>query len=167
MGRFNILIVFLLVFIVGNGQGTQKVTGKGEMEMPGFTSFGDAFDNQGAISDQEMLKMYNTLSITDTLQIKFTAIVAEVCQAKGCWMKLRLDDGQQAMVRFKEYRFFMPMDIVGQEVAVNGLAFVSEMSVEDQRHYAKDAGKSAEDISKIKDSEKSFGFEADGVLLKQ
>jgi len=100
------------------------------------------------------------------MQVKFTATVKEVCKSMGCWMKLELDNGEQTMVRFKDYGFFMPKDIEGQEVIVNGLAFVEEMSVEDQRHYAKDAGKSEAEIAKILATKKTFGFEADGVLVK-
>jgi len=61
----------------------------------------------------------------------------------------------------------MPKDIAGKEVIVNGLAFVEEMSVEDQRHYAEDGGKSEDEIAKITKPKKTFGFEADGVLLKE
>jgi len=95
------------------------------------------------------------------------AKVDEVCQSKGCWMKLNLEDGNQVMVKFKDYGFFMPKDIAGKEVIINGIAFVDEMSVEDQRHYAEDAGKSEDEIQAIKSPKKTYSFEADGVLLKQ
>ncbi|MGB5668108.1 MAG: DUF4920 domain-containing protein, partial [Maribacter sp.] len=122
---------------------------------------------EGIISSQEMTEKYSNMSVTDTLQIKFTGVVSDVCQAKGCWMKVQLQDGNEAMVRFKDYGFFVPKDITGKEVIVNGFAFVEEMSAEDQRHYAKDGGKSKEEIEKIIDSKKTYGFEADGVILKQ
>ena len=103
----------------------------------------------------------------DTVNSKMIAKVEEVCQSKGCWMKLNLEDGKQVMVKFKDYGFFMPKDIAGKEVVINGIAFVDEMSVDDQRHYAKDAGKSAEEIAAITEPKKTYSFEADGVLLKQ
>lgn len=107
------------------------------------------------------------MGIGDTTQVKYTAIVEEVCQSKGCWMKLRLEDGTQAMVKFKDYAFFMPKDIAGKEVIVDGKAFVEEMSVEDQRHFAEDAGKSAEEIAAITLPKKTYSIEAAGVLIKQ
>ena len=129
--------------------------------------FGNKIIGEGSISSQEMTEKYSNMSVTDTLQIKFNGVVSDVCQAKGCWMKVQLKDGNEAMVRFKDYGFFVPKDITGKEVIVNGFAFVEEMSVEDQRHYAKDGGKSKEEIEKIMDSKKTYGFEADGVILKQ
>jgi hypothetical protein len=71
------------------------------------------------------------------------------------------------MVKFKDYGFFVPRDIAGREVVVNGIAFVGEMSIEDQQHYAKDAGKTAEEIAAIGSIRKAYGFEADGVLIAQ
>ena len=35
-------------------------------------------------------------------------------------MKLDLENGEEAMVKFKDYGFFMPKDIAGEEVIVNG-----------------------------------------------
>ena len=44
---------------------------------------------------------------------------------------------------------------------------MSETSVEELKHYAEDAGKSSEEIAMIDKAEKTFSFEANGVLLKQ
>ena len=87
--------------------------------------------------------------------------------AKGCWMKLKLGNGKESMVKFKDYGFFVPQELVGKEVVVNGLAYVEEMSVGDQRHYARDAGKSEEEVAAIIMVEKKYAFEADGVLIKK
>ena len=61
----------------------------------------------------------------------------------------------------------MPKDLAGKEVVINGKAFVNEMPVDEQRHYAEDAGKSKEEIAQITIPKKTFSFEADGVLIKQ
>lgn len=131
-----------------------------------YQAFGDKIDAQGALPSAIMAKKFNDLKVGDTLQVKFAATVVEVCQKKGCWMNLDLN-GQEAMVRFKDYAFFMPKDIAGREVIVNGKAYVEEMSVEDQRHYAEDAGKPADEIAAITQPKRSLSFEADGVLVPQ
>jgi hypothetical protein len=82
-------------------------------------------------------------------------------------MKLNLNNEEEVMVKFKDYGFFVPKDIEGKEVVLNGIAFVDLMSIDDQKHYAKDAGKSREDIERITKPEKTFTFEADGVLIRQ
>ena len=81
-------------------------------------------------------------------------------------MTIDINGKDQIMVKFKDYGFFMPLNAEG-EVVMNGKAYVSETSVEELRHYAEDAGKSEEEIAAITDPKFEYGFEADGVLLKQ
>lgn len=103
----------------------------------------------------------------DTIQTTFVATVSEVCQAKGCWMTLNDGKGGTAevMVRFKDYGFFVPKDIGGRQVIVEGKAFKTVTPVEELRHYAEDAGKSKEEIAAITEPENTFSVEATGVKV--
>ena len=163
MKRFNTLLVFFFVILGCVAQDSQSTT----KERTEFSSFGEEIDAKEAADTAMMTEKYELLKTADTLQVKFKAKVTEVCKSKGCWMKLELQDGEETMVRFKDYGFFMPMDIKGKEVIVNGFAFVEEMSVEDQKHFAKDGGKSEAEMAKITTIKKTLSFEADGVLLKE
>jgi len=160
MKGFNILLVVLVISFSAMGQNAIETKNN-------VKSYGALIAAENAKDANKMLNVYNNMTASDTLQTKFTATVKEVCKAKGCWMKLDMENGEEVMVRFKDYGFFMPTDIEGREVVVNGLAFVEEMSVEDQRHYAKDGGASDAEIKNIVAPKKTLGFEADGVLLKQ
>lgn len=91
--------------------------------------------------------------------------VAEVCKAEGCWIRLQKADGNTMMVRAKDHAFLMPENIVGKTVLVEGNATVKETSEEMRKHYAEDAGKSKEEIAKIKGPEKSVEFAAKGVKV--
>ncbi len=166
MKRINILLIFFFAFATVTAQNSQSKTEQSAVARTALPSFGMLIDENNVISAVEMSEKYASMKTADTLQTKFVATVTDVCQSKGCWMRLELQDGQETMVRFKDYGFFMPKDITGKEVIVNGLAFVEEMSVKDQKHYAKDGGKSEEEIAKITAPKKTLGFEADGVLLK-
>ncbi len=132
-----------------------------------YQSFGMTIIPDDAIAAKSMAEHYKTMNLGDTINSKIIANVKDVCQAKGCWMTLNLEDGQEVMVKFKDYGFFMPKDIAGKHVIVNGKAYVNEVPVEEQKHYAEDAGQSAEQISKITKSKRTYSFEADGVLLVQ
>jgi hypothetical protein len=132
-----------------------------------FDTFGAVISADNALSSKEMLTKFNSLQVGDTINIKFASSIKEVCSKKGCWMKLPLDQEAETMVRFKDYGFFMPLDSKDREVIVEGKAFVTEVSVEDLKHYAEDAGKSAEEIAKITTPKKEFAFEANGVLMKK
>ncbi|TDQ30271.1 uncharacterized protein DUF4920 [Tenacibaculum caenipelagi] len=132
-----------------------------------YMSFGEAITNEEAISADEMRVKYENLKAGDTLNIKYASTINEVCKKKGCWMKLDLGEEKESMVRFKDYGFFMPLNADSKEVVVNGKAFVTEISVDELQHYAKDAGKSEEEIAQITEPKYTYAFEADGVLMKK
>ncbi len=134
------------------------------LEPIAYVSFGKKITDEQVLSKSEIIEMYKNLKVGDTSYVKFTTTVNEVCQSKGCWMRLDLSD-DEAMVRFKDYGFFMPKNIADKEVIVNGKAYISEMSIEDQRHYAEDEGKSQDEIIAITKVKTTLSFEADGVLV--
>ena len=140
---------------------------KSEKQEVSYSSFGMEINDADALSAKGMAERYENMTAGDSVDTKMIAKVEEVCQVKGCWMKVDLGNGDQAMVKFKDYGFFMPQDIAGREVIINGKAFVNEVSVDEQRHYAQDAGKTADEIAKITEPKKTFSFLADGVLLKE
>ena len=160
-------IPFLLLFACKSENKSEKeleVAQETVKDVIAYASFGAKITAEDVLSKSEMIETYKNLKEGDTAVVKFKTEVLEVCQSKGCWMRLDLDD-KEAMVRFKDYGFFMPKNIAEKEVIVNGKAYVSEMSVEDQRHYAEDAGETQEEIDAITDVKTTLSFEADGVLV--
>lgn len=93
------------------------------------------------------------------------AKVVDVCKAEGCWIKVQRKDGPAMMVRAKDHAFLMPENIVGKTVLIEGSATVKETTEEMRKHYAEDAGKSKEEIARIKGSEKDIQFSAKGVKV--
>lgn len=96
---------------------------------------------------------------------KVTGKVTEVCKAMGCWIKIQKADGSSLMIKSKDHAFFMPQDLVGKTVVIEGTANMKEVSEEKRRHYAEDSGKSKEEIKKIKGSEQQVQFVARGVQV--
>ena len=150
----------------GENQSKNMDEASGSGDEIAYVSFGDEINDDAAISAEKMAAKYEGMEVGDTTTVKMSAKVDDVCQSKGCWMKVNLENGEQAMVKFKDYGFFMPKDIAGKEVIINGKAFVNEVPVEEQRHYAEDGGASEEEIAAITAPKKTYSFEADGVLLK-
>ncbi|WP_196895088.1 DUF4920 domain-containing protein [Aureivirga marina] len=128
--------------------------------------FGEKINTDGTISQAAMFEKYNNLKTGDTIDVKFSSIVKSVCKKKGCWAKVALDDNTEAMIRFKDYGFFLPLNSENKEITVNGKAFVTEISVDELKHYAKDAGKSEDEIAAITEPKRTLAFEADGVILR-
>jgi hypothetical protein len=126
--------------------------------------FGAVIDASNAITYDELIPKMAT---TDSLAVKVSGKVGEVCQKKGCWMMLVSEQpGQPEMrVTFKDYAFFMPKDLTGKRVVMDGYAIVEETPVDLLRHYAEDAGKSKEEIEKITEPKREVAYEASGVLI--
>jgi len=132
-----------------------------------YASFGDKITSVKALTKDEMLKKYKGLKSGDTINVKFTSKITGVCQKKGCWMSLDLPGDKESFVKFKDYAFFVPLNATDQDAIVSGKAFVSEVSVAQLKHYAKDAGESEEEIAKIIQPKVTYGFMADGVLISK
>ncbi len=120
------------------------------------------------IKDKAAIEV-NTLEEKLATAAKYTGkvkgTIISVCEKKGCWMKLAQTDGEGIMIRFKDYKFFMPQNIVGKDVVLQGTATNTLTSVEMLRHYAEDAGKSKEEIEKITSPKSEIEFIATGVLV--
>ncbi len=67
-------------------------------------------------------------------------------------------------VTFKDYKIFVPKDLIGKEVILDGFAYADTSSV-DQKHYAEDASKTAAEIAKITTPKRQLAFEAKGVVV--
>lgn len=167
--RKNAILLVLVVFVLYSckNEGANKAGKEIEKQEVTYLSFGENIKADNAISNTEMIEKYKNLKEGDTLNVKFSAPIKEVCKSKGCWMKLDLGNEQESFVNFKDYGFFMPMNADGREVIVNGKAFVKVTTVDELQHFAKDAGNSEEEIAKITAPKYTLAFEADGVLMKE
>lgn len=167
--RKNVILIVLTVFVFYSckNEGANKSVKEIEKQEVKYLSFGENIKAENSISTAEMAEKYKNLKEGDTLNIKFSAPIKEVCKSKGCWMKLDLGNEQESFVNFKDYGFFMPMNADGREVIVNGKAFVKVTTVDELQHFAKDAGNSEEEIAKITEPKYTLAFEADGVLMKE
>lgn len=130
-----------------------------------YQVFGDSISAEGALSNEEMMAKYKDLKEGDTLEVAFKSVTKEVCQKKGCWMTMDLGDENKSFVKFKDYAFFVPKNGQDKETVVKGKAYVSVESVDELKHYAKDAGKSQAAIDSIVEPKVTYSFMADGVLM--
>ena len=165
MRKIALIVAFSILLIAcKENSKTSKEDIKEKIE---YASFGDEINDSNVVSKEIAEQKFTDLSEGDTINLKFASTINEVCKSKGCWMKLDLGNGKESMVRFKDYGFFVPLDADNKEVIVNGKAYITQISVDQLQHYAKDAGKSESEIAKIIEPELTYAFEADGVLMKE
>ncbi|MCC6252709.1 MAG: DUF4920 domain-containing protein [Bacteroidia bacterium] len=131
-----------------------------------YAKFGAEITPDKAINKAEMSEMFKSLKEGDTVSVKFKSNIIDVCQKKGCWMNLDLGNNQETMVRFRDYGFFVPKNAANAEAIVEGSAFLSVTSIDELKHYAKDAGKTDEEIASITEPETKLSIIADGVLIQ-
>jgi hypothetical protein len=146
------MILFLLVF-------TAAISAKAQTD----NHFGKEITESKAI---QATTLPAKMGDKTEMNAKVSGTVESVCQVKGCWMKVKLDNGETMRVMFKDYAFFVPKDITGKTVVFEGEAQKKTVPVEHLQHYAKDAGQSKEEIEKIKEPKDELTFIADGVIVK-
>jgi hypothetical protein len=157
----------LLVFAAFLLQVSCQLNKNSSPNLEKYEVFGSSFEEQSPMNSELMTGKYNSLKPGDSLLVSFETEIQEVCQKRGCWMKLKLDDEMQSFVKFKDYDFFVPMDAAGKKTIVQGKAFVNELSVSELRHFAKDAGKSKEEVIQINEAERTYSFLATSVLIEK
>lgn len=126
-------------------------------------NFGKTIDDKGAVTATSLSAKMGGKEVA---QLKVSGVVESVCQVKGCWIQVKLSDGETMRVKFKDYGFFVPKDIAGRTVVMEGEAKIKTTPVAELQHYAQDAGKSKEEIANITQPKRELSFVADGVLLK-
>ena len=154
------LLPLLLLLLTACGSTPVQTT-----EEDNTNTFGASFSPDRARPADGLLASYTEAQLSDTVATTLRGQVNEVCQAKGCWMTIAAGDGQEMMVKFKDYGFFVPKDISGREVIMDGIAYYQVTPVDELRHYAEDAGKSEEEILAINTPERELRFLASGVRL--
>jgi len=154
----KVITVFVVFLVLACGQKPQA-----QIDADGNTSYGENFEIAEAISVSEAIGMLET---QDTISQQITGTVTAVCKAKGCWMNVvETEDGESFFVKFKDYGFFMPLDFEGTKIVMNGHAYTQMTPVDELRHYAEDAGKSAEEIAAITEPEMEYLYMASGVKV--
>lgn len=140
------------------------------------TQFGAKFDAQGALTAQDVIAKVEAGEETTDLDLgeanivkavptKLEGTVSDVCVKAGCWLKVAAPDGQEIFIS-TDHKFFVPKDIIGKTVVVDGHAYMTEQSVEELRHYEEDAGATPEQLAAITEPKTTYTVLARGMVIK-
>jgi hypothetical protein len=124
--------------------------------------YGAKVDPKNAVAASELPGL---LKGKDTVVVKVKAKVSEVCTKKGCWMNFKVNDDESAFVKMKDYAFFVPIDLVGKTVVLDGKAYTKVTPVSELKHYAEDAKKPQSEIDAITQAKSEIRFMADGIVV--
>ena len=93
------------------------------------------------------------------------ATATKVCEKKGCWVTLT-DGDKSVRVTMKDYAFFLPKDIAGKTLVVEGVLDEKVTTEADRKHFAKDEGKSKDEIAKITGDVREWSLVASSISVK-
>ncbi|CAN5182947.1 hypothetical protein BH11BAC6_BH11BAC6_16100 [soil metagenome] len=156
MKRFFVSIIFSLFCFIANAQPPEVPAEKG-------TTFGTKTTAEDAITVEQLASIMKSREGKKT-EVKIKGVVTSVCEAMGCWIKIKSSTGDM-MVRMKDHSFFVPLALMGKEVVIAGIAEEKETSVTELKHTAEDAGKSKEAIDAIKEPMTDISITAEGILV--
>jgi Domain of unknown function (DUF4920) len=156
MKSFTSLIVLLFIAISMRAQPPSVPADKG-------TVFGAKTTADDAISVEQLAAIMKSRDGKKT-EVKLKGTVTTVCEAMGCWLKVKSADGD-LMVRMKDHAFFVPLALNGKEIVIDGIVEEKQTSVAQLKHYAEDANKSKEEIDAIKEPKTELTITAKGVLV--
>jgi hypothetical protein len=125
-------------------------------------SYGEKITPDGAINIAEIPAK---LEKAESVDGKIKGKIIEVCEKKGCWLKLQVNDSTTAMVKMKDYGFFLPVAAKGKTVVIDGETKMKTTSVAELKHYAEDAKKSKEEIAAITKPEREIRVTAKGIVV--
>ena len=125
-------------------------------------NYGDTdWDQNTAITGEELMQ---ELQGKDSLFTTVKGNITAACQAKGCWMNMDMN-GNQMLVKFKDYGFFVPKNSADHEAIISGWAYSDTISVSQQIEIAKDANATEEEIAKINSPKVKLQFMANGLVI--
>ncbi|NDE78449.1 MAG: DUF4920 domain-containing protein [Chitinophagaceae bacterium] len=127
--------------------------------------YGEKISTDGALSFSDVVRKVQ--GGNDFSNVKFTAKVTDVCPKKGCWLKLETPQGEEVMVKMKDYAFFLPVAAKGKQVVIEGEVIMKTTSVAELKHYAEDAKKTQAEIDAIKEPKKEVRVTAKGIVIAQ
>lgn len=153
--------LFLTLAIAGFGFIAQAQPPAGDAKTGEW--YGEKVNPEGALNINDVVAKLNGGSEFENVKVK--AKIVEVCPKKGCWLKLELNDGSTAMVKMKDYGFFLPLAAKGKNVVIEGEVKLKTTSVAELKHYAEDAKKTKEEIDAITKPEKEVKVMAKGIVV--
>lgn len=127
--------------------------------------YGEKISADGALSFADVFRKVQ--GGNDFTDVKFTAKITDVCPKKGCWLKLETPQGEEVMVKMKDYAFFLPVAAKGKQVVIEGEVIMKTTSIAELKHYAEDAKKSQAEIDAIKEPKKEVRVTAKGIVIAQ
>ena len=160
----NRFLIILFAFLTFNACSVKQQEIIDTDEISESASFGAKINIDNAIETNTLLSQ---MEGKDSLEARVKGVIEKTCKMKGCWMTVKLNDEETMRVTFKDYGFFVPKEgMEGKEVYFEGIAKKKITPVDELKHFAKDEGKSEEEVNAIETDKEEVSFVATGVVIE-
>ncbi|MCS7034814.1 MAG: DUF4920 domain-containing protein [Phycisphaerae bacterium] len=129
-----------------------------------YASFGTAIDPSAPATPAG--KLLADLKSFEGKPVRVSGVISKVCQRKGCWLQIS-EGGRELFVKFTcpiEGKL-IPSEAVGKEAIVEGQLAIKEISEEDARHIAEEAGKSEAEVNAIVGPQRQVTLNSPGAIV--
>ncbi|MGB4774683.1 MAG: DUF4920 domain-containing protein [Daejeonella sp.] len=156
------LLLLVAIAFLASCTTKPKTELKAVENIKGTAVYGDSVKNDNVI---DLAAIPTAMKNESKMNMKVKGRINEVFTDKSCWMIMKLSNGENMRITFKDYNLFVPKTIKGKEVILDGFAYSDTTSVEDQQHYAQEAGKTDAEIAKITTPKIQLAFQASGLVV--
>lgn len=125
--------------------------------------YGEKIMPEGAVTELDYDMLFEEAEMAE---FKVAGHIAASCKYSGCWMDIELSDGEVIHVTFLDESFTIPLDASGKDVIAGGIVSRKMIPVETLQNYAREDGKSDEEIAAITEPAFAYKFIAKGVIIE-
>jgi hypothetical protein len=156
--------ILLLAFSSSCQQTPQKVVPARQSDQSSTGSFGKEIPSEKAIAAADLISVF---AASDTVETIISGNITASCKHTGCWMDLDMGKGETVHVTFLNESFTIPLDAAGKNAVAQGIAIRELIPVETLQNYAREEGKSEEEVAAITEPVYAYEFIAKGVLIEE
>jgi hypothetical protein len=162
--RYFSFILVILVAVACQNATQQPAQHQTETAMASTGNFGTSVTHDEAVAADRIKDLFTS---GDTVSVKVFGHISASCKHSGCWMDLDLGNGDALHVTFKDESFTVPLDAAGKNAIAEGIAIRELIPVEKLKNFAREDGKSEEEIAAITEPVYAYEFIANGVLIEE
>lgn len=160
MQKFILFLFLSVLFFLACNQNQTTVL-HGPQKLKGQV-YGDSITDQ---SIKDVILLSGIIEENSVQKLKVTGIVENVCSENGCWLSIRVNNEQLLRVTFKDNAFFVPKNIIGKKVVVEGEAKSDSVFIANKQHLAHISTSEKEFASIANEKKQHLTFEAKGLVV--
>ena len=163
--RYLLLAAFAAFILLAScGQKQVKTETAEEVALPSTGAFGEEFDATEALNSSALSSSFID---SDSVELIIAGAITASCKHSGCWMDLDMGNGEAIHVTFLDEAFAIPLDAAGKNAVAKGIAIREMIPVETLQNFARDEGKSEEEVLAITEPEWKYSFVSSGVIITE